>query len=320
MNNAKVNGFLIQHNETDYEFLKRLYNIRGVHLYVDDRKKNMCHLQIGVKRKIGKISLDSNNIRTCKRVLYEHYEEIELCSDKIFEVGAELEVFRNTYTIVSRIIESKYESLEITYKCVRENHKMENSYKENAYSLGLAKVVDNVSEDNLGKIQVEFLDYDNEMCETKIWIDFLSPLTEKGGGIVTVPDVGEVVEVLMRNGECLAIGCVRKTELDEKIQDINKRYILSRQCCLTIDEQNVNIDVGKNKISVADELIEIANEKFDILIKEDQCKIGFDDSRIVLEQDRIQSIGKSKVEMKADNIEMEGKNSVQVKTRSFDVG
>lgn len=320
LGNEKIKGFMVQHNETDYEFLKRLYNRAGFHLFADARKRNLCLLEIGTKRKIGKASVDSNDIKTFKRTIYGSYEEIELCSAKIFEVGSELEVFKGVYTIISRTIESKYEDLRATYKGIKVTGKAENSYREKSYSLGIAKVADNAAEDHLGKIQVEFVDYDNEMSDKKIWIDYLSPLTEKGGGIITVPDIDEFVEVIMRNGECLAMGCVRRNELDEAVQDINKRYILSRKCCLTADEQNITVVVNKNKINITDDMIEISNGQFEIIIKEDQCKIGFDDSRIVLERDRIQSIGKRKLEMQSGDIEMEGRNSVKVKTSSFDVG
>lgn len=320
LDNEKVTGILIQHNETDYEFLKRIYSQRNVHLYVNDRKRTVCSVEIGEKRRTNRNSLDSTDIVKIERTLFENYEEIEVCSEKIFEVGSELDVFGNNYIIISRNIESKYEKAEATYKLIGENREIKNNCVGTTYSLGLAKVVDNASEDYLGRIQVEFIDYENEMCDEKIWIDYLSALTEKGGGIVTIPDIDEIVEVIFRNGECIAIGCVRKTELDELVQDISKRYVLSRNCNITIDEKNINVDVDKNKINITDEMVEISNEQFEIIIKEEQCKIGFGDSRIVLEKDRIQSIGKSKIEIQAGNIEVEGKSSVKVKTKSFDVG
>lgn len=320
LGDEKIPGILVQNNETDFEFLRRLYNKKGVHLIVDATKKTSCLLKIGEKKESSVNSLETVDILKLERVIYEGREEINLITSSVFDVGTELEVQGNRYYIISRNIESRYEKTEINYRGIYKGKVFEDVMKEKSYLLGLAKVTDNGSEDNLGKIQVEFIDYDNEMSDDKIWIDYISPLTEKKGGFVTVPDIDEVVEIIMRNEECVAIGCVRTCELDGNIQDISKRYLVSRGCNLTIDEKNICMEVDKNKINITDELIDIANEKFEIVIKDEQCKIGFEDSRIVIEMNRIQSVGKNDIEVKAKNIKFEGNSKVEVKTKSFDVG
>ena len=85
LSDEKIPDFMIQHNETDYGFLKRIYNRLGMHLYVDDKKQTVCSLEIGVKRRLGMNSIDSEDIKRWERTVYEGYEEAEMCTDQIFE-------------------------------------------------------------------------------------------------------------------------------------------------------------------------------------------------------------------------------------------
>ena len=124
----------------------------------------------------------------------------------------------------------------------------------------------------------------------------------------------------MNDKECIAIGCIRKTPLSENLRDIDKRYFLSRNCSFKIDNDNLDVEIGNNKVNITKDVMAVANEKFDVIIKGDQCKIGFDNSKILLVEDKIQHIGKNSVEIKTGELTIVGKNSVEIKTKSFDVG
>lgn len=315
---TKISEILIQNNETDFEFLKRIYANSNKDIYIDARKKTVCCLNVGNLKKNDFLTI--KDLKEYEQTIYEKSEEVRVVTEKLFEVGTNLEFLGEKYTVVSRKIVSKYEYFAITYLLLREIDNDVLDYQNKVIDLGLAKVVENHCDDDLGKIQVEFLEYDNEMSDKKVWIDYTSPLTEKSGGMVLIPDIGEYVEVLMNEKRCVAIGCVRKTPLAEEIRDIDKRYLLSRNCSFKIDNDDLDIEIGNNKINVTKDIMTLANDKFDITIKADQCKVGFDDSRIVFVEDKIQSIGKNKVEIETGELTIVGKNSVEIKTKSFDVG
>lgn len=320
IHDEKIEGILIQHKETDFEFLKRIYQEKGCFLFLDNHKKSGCIIEIGEKKKTGIEWLKSKDIIRFEQTIYENKKRAVITTKRIFDAGSEIYVFGTAYVICARTIDGRGDTLEIEYELEEPGCSEYSNTQDHLIRFGQAKVTCSASEDHLGKIQVEFLGYDNVMTDEKIWLDYLSPLTEKEGGIAAVPDEGEIVEVLMGQSECIAVGCVRRTELDERIQDLSKRSMLVRGCLVRISENKAEIEAGSGRVCISDKILHISNEKFEILIKENQCKIGFDESQIVLEDDCIQLDGKKKLEMKTNLFEIEGTKAVKVKTKSFDVG
>lgn len=316
----KIDDILVQYNETDFDFIKRIYNKKGCRLFVHNSKKSAACIKIGIGQKIEKVLIDEKDIITFEQTVLQDNEYVKISTDKIFDVGSQVEVSGGTYWIIKRDIEARYEKTQAAYTLVKDINNHDDTTKAQAVSLGLAKVTADSSEDCLGKIQVEFLDFENVMSDKKIWIDYLSPLTEKGGGIIAIPDEGEIVEVFIRQGGCIAIGCVRQNEFDEQVKNVSKRSMLIKNCLFTVDEKALEVTVDKNAISITDEIMTVSNDKFEIIIKDNQCKIGFDDSRVVFEENGIQGVSKNKVEIKTKQLEIESSSSVKIKTNSFDVG
>lgn len=310
---------IVQRNETDFMFLKNFYNKRGKHLIVEAGNRKICKILIGNKRENKKEYLEKEEIIKLEVSLEKNKQEIFFSTQKILELGSEIDVFGKLYIVSYKRIENIGDETIIYYRgfSIKEDEIEE---KKEDYMLGLAEVVSNKSPDKLGKIQVKFLEYENELCEELNWIDYLSPLTEKENGFVMLPDIGEKVEVLMRNRECLALGCVRKMELEEKLQDFSKRYFSSRGCEITVEDKSLMMEVEKNKLYLTGELIRLSNEDITILVAEKQCEIGMKDSRFAIVDGKIQAIAKNDMEIKTKNIKMIAESEVKVKTNSFDIG
>lgn len=319
INDEQIENILLQHNETDFEFLRRIFQSKKQDIYIVNNRKSCCSVEIVEKRNFIKETIAESDIVRFSQEKYENYERVKICTYKLFEVGAYVEVFGTTYQVESREIINEYEKNEIQYSLIIIVEQKNNPLLD-SFNLGLAKVVNNSSDDHLGKIQVEFLEYEDAMGEEKIWIDYLSPLTEKGGGFIALPDQNEVVEVIYRNNKCVAIGCVRVTELDEHIQDTNKRYFCSRGCSITTDDKYIDILVDKNNIRITESEMSLSNGKFDVVISEEQCKIGYENTKILMDKDTFQILGKAEIDMQSNNINLEGRNSVKAKTKSFDIG
>lgn len=316
----KVNMILVQNGETNYEYIKRLCKEHGLHMFEDNTKKSSCTIIIGNKKNKTVNSVSEDQIKICTYKYYKNYEEVSIVLDRIFDVGSNIEIYGTSYLIYSRTIINRFEKIEVEYFLT--NQKMENEKKKQSelVSLGLAKVVNNASEDNTGKIQVEFEEYANELSDEKIWIDYITPLTEKAGGLVLIPDIDEYVDVLYSNNQCVAIGCIRRTELAEQIRDVNIRSLLSRNCKLTVDNDDINIDVENNKVQINKDFVTITNEKYELIIKDNQCKIGFEKGHIVIEEEDIQILGGSKLEVLASNVNIKADSAMKIKTSNFDVG
>lgn len=316
----KVNAVLVQNEETNFEFIKKICKEQGYRMFVDNTKKSSCEIIIGHVKDKSVNSISSEEIKNCCYIYHKDYEEVVIVTDKIFEVGSKIEIFGTIYLIYNRTITSKFETNEVKYLLTNQTNEKNNEKQNEVLSLGLAKVVNNASEDHLGRIQVEFEDYDNELSDKKTWIDYITPLTEKKGGLVLLPDKDEYVEIIFRNNQCIAIGCIRRNELDEQIQDVNIRSFLTRNCKLMIADDEVNIDVEKNKVQINKEFVAITNDKYELIIKDKQCKIGFEKGNVVIEEDCIQLLGGSKLEVQANNVNIKADNAMKIKTGSFDVG
>lgn len=315
-----IGDVLIQHNETDFEFLRKIFNKKNQNMYILNNKKNQCTIEIAQKRNIYNIPISEQEIHRFKQTRCSKYEIVEFSTKVWVELGSMVEIFRKRYRIIARKSVTENEVEEIYYTAIQyfKTNIMSDVFE--SYSIGLAKVVDNVSEEHMGKIQVEFLEYEDAMPDEKIWIDYMSPLTDKDGGIIALPDKGEIVEVFYRNKQCIAIGCIRKVGINENYQNLNNRYYVSRGCIISNGDRSIEIMVGKKHIKISDTDIKLSNEEFDVSINEELCKIGYENTKILLNKDILQILSSKKVDIKTGEINLAGENVVKAKTRSFDIG
>lgn len=316
----QINDVLIQHNETDFEFLCRVFKEKHQDIYIINNKRNRCSIEIGENKKTNSVSISEEDIHTIKHRKYKKYEIIELSTKLLFEIGSLIEVYGNTYKVVARKFVTEYEVEEIYYSLIKIFENNEVVEDLNSFSLGLAKVINNFSEDHMGKIQVEFLNYEDVMADERIWIDYMSPLTDKGGGIIILPDKDETVEVIYRNNVCIAIGCIRNVIIDKSYQDINKRYYVSRNCVFTNSDNSIEFLIDKNNIKITDKDIILSNGEFNVFINGEQCKIGYKNAKVLLNKDVLQILVNNTIDIKSEEINIAGENTVKVKTKSFDVG
>ena len=319
--NKTIEHIVVQNKEDDFAFLKRFAAMQDCVWYIDTKNRSRCSMKM-CSRKKGNAhhSVKVSKVQSMEVEYAPNNELVQVVTTELFDIGSAVELYGKEYIVASREIIQKYEDIKITYQFVQKLATQEEEVWNDEFNMGLANVVSNCDETHFGQIQVDLVEYENCLTDNRVWIDYVTPLSENDGGIVVIPDAGEQVEIIFRNGVCIALGCVRKKKINETIQNVNNRSFLIRGCNCIISENDLQFNIGSNNCRITDQSIELCNDKIRIAMNENQCMIGFDDSRIIIENNTIQLVGKNKIESKSKNTEITGDTSVKIKTKAFDVG
>lgn len=188
------------------------------------------------------------------------------------------------------------------------------------FYVGLAKVVKNEDPENLGRIQAEFLDFEDSLPSDRTWITYLCTFTEDSGGVIFIPDAGETIHVFVENGICYADGCVRKTAINDQLQNIKNRTICVRNKLFKFSDEQIELTGFGYNIEVNEKGLYVSGETIKIDAEEDKVRVRCGDSRITMDKNSIDFQSKSEAVIKADRIRLDGSSKISAKTSSFDVG
>ncbi len=322
--NEKIEEIIVQHGETDFSFLRRISAEHGCVLFINTKNRSRCRVETGSASSISDGAEKAAEDDSVWEYSIDYCREggiAEITTDQFYDVGSRLNVMNGRYTVVSRTIIQKWDDLEIRYRLAGNIASVLPQVTPRlSLNMGLGTITDNDSKDGRGRLQVDFMDYENVPGNRRTWIEYISPLTEESGGFVMIPDKGEKVEILYRNGRCAAVGCVREKELEEQLRDVGKRYLYIRNCSLVIDDKSVLLTTGNNKCEINEEMIRLYNDKMNVLIKDDRCMVGCDSTKVVMDQSKVQISGSGQITGESGSIELKGSSGVRIKTASFDVG
>lgn len=208
-NEEKIEHFIIQYNETSWEFLKRMASRFNVPLIVEDISDELV-IYIGTpdKENIGNLTDFVYNIKkdtNLYRKTIENYNEqsfesdfiyYEIISDKIFEIGNRV-TFKNMPLYVNEVhICIKDGILKNRYKMTLKSGFHVNKIKNNNI-IGLsldATVIETESDDVkvMFDIDIESKNVQQEYCKFKYSTFYTS---DNGGGFYCMPEIGEKVRI-----------------------------------------------------------------------------------------------------------------------------
>ena len=174
-----------------------------------------------------------------------------------------------------------------------------------------AKILKNKDEKNLGRVQVQVIDAEDEDKE-KIWLPYRTPYAGKNGGIVFLPDENDLAELIFTNGEFFVCSAIRENPLQKECQNVSDKYIGNNtEQRIFWKEKSLEIMSFENKIYLDKNKIELTAGENKILMDENGISIQTPKNKI--------SMNGNGIEMNsAAPLKVEGKDIV-VQAKSGDV-
>lgn len=278
---------IIQNNETDFEFVSRIAEEYDCKVFVCADERGVC--EIIVSESLSKTKqLDTEKVIMFNAEISKHRDVLDIEYPEYMELGTTAVLNGDDYVVVFSRAIRKDDNTGFFYRLERIKSKTDAEiYPTNLISVGKAKVTDNKDPDNLGRIQVEFLEMEDALNDSKIWIKYINTFTADSGGIIMIPDANEYVEVLYQNNECFAYGCVREKEIAEKVKNPDDKSILLFDRILCSKKDAVTFEAGAFSGELKDKEVYFKNDNCSIKMNSDNLTVENKNSTIQIDGKRV---------------------------------
>ncbi len=321
--NENIDGILIQDNVSDYDFLKAtaaladcgLWEI-GKKLLVGSKNTNSRKIKYNYEdRTNSALNIKSIFSQNCSTVKFESLIFYQNGTVVTFENGNFDEDLSLNHIPTDEFIITKIEvyhsNMETKFKyTAMQKPDFSNDLFE-GFMLTKAKVIKNTDNESLGRIQTEFLDYEDksENKDKNYMMQCMTPYTGQfGGGIVFIPDENDTVIVGVQNRIPYVMGRIREQKLKDKCSETaNKTIMIGENRYLQFDKNdNIFIENTDNvSVKLTGEEIFIKNtDDVSLKITGDEILIkDTDDTLIKLTKNDITaSRKKSAITLKDDKL------------------
>lgn len=312
-NQLEIKPVIVQDNETDWTFVKRLASAYGKYVFPGEKP------WVGEPADSG-LSIADEDIITMRNSMNIKQSSIECLLKKKLEFGKRVSFAGKKYWVDSIIYKMEREEFFYTYHLIEEQNDNAEYVEHKPYYL-IATVKDNNDPDKKGRVKVEFKEpYEDAMKDASIWIDCNSLYASKDTGIVAIPSVDDTVLVNIYNGVCRVESVSRTDAYNEKYTDCNTKYLIfDKDTYMSFNGENFIFDNSKLKL-------EISKEKANLSFG-DKLRFQISDNLLKLETDKTQMEfasevkistkglcfdGGSKIETSASSVVIKGKSGVSI--------
>ena len=280
----------LQNQEANFAFIKRIAENVDIPLWVEDIKNGKGCIVLSEAISDSLYDIDTDDILRYKvSKLKKGQRNITITLKKYLPFGSKVRIPQESgeFVINDLQIDLVHEVYEFSYQL-----KPYVPWKYNAVNMPhLEKTVylkgtvqNNKDEKNMGRIQVSF-DKDDvqDMDKERKWIPYQSPYTGIGGGIVFLPDVGDIVSVVFSNEEIYATATIREKVLVDECRNVDEKYIgnntkqriffrekalklASGEHTILLDDEKIELAVGESKITLTKEKITLQQRKTELLL------------------------------------------------------
>lgn len=286
---------IVQQEETDFAFAVRMAESYGGSVLINDTDQKAC-ITIGKNSGIARKDLNPQETILYHMEVDQKKECLHITSREYLELGQETVYEGQNYVAASVDVLFQDDMAHFHYVLERELGQPSHADYFTGW-LGRARVINTKDPENYGRIQVEFLEYEDSASENRIWIPYLPVLTEKEQGMVLIPGIDEIVSVFCQNGICYANGCIRETKIKDRISDVDNRTLMFGDKCFSFEKEKLSMEAFDNKIVLMEKEIQIYSKDSAISLNYSEIEVKEGGSKINVEDGKI-----------------------SVKTKSFDIG
>ncbi|MFI3211155.1 MAG: phage baseplate assembly protein V [Peptostreptococcaceae bacterium] len=331
--NISEKNIITQIDKSNFEFLKDLSNRFNLPIWVLD---NNIIMKKSINEKIHKINEDL--ITSTMHYSSEDYNNIEIVSKELIEIGTKVSYENKEYIITSSNYEYKFGHMLYTYIL---NSKIDFKYRVDKHDLKeVLKVVEGVVDDNkdpekLGRLKIsfekdKFIEIDSTDKEDRVWCHFRSQYSMFKGqaGISFIPEIGDLVEVYIYEDELVIGNVIRKTIIDDSIDESNEKFIRDKyNNYIRLNENGINIYNNNSKLSVENDFVEFKHNNTTGKLNDEFIELKIGDSTLRLENNSIKlKVNNSELKLtnneaiiKAIKIELNGDSSINLKSKNIDI-
>ena len=312
---------ILQNQETNFNFIKRLADKFNVRLWVEDTSEP-CAIKLDDCLAKGARTIEQERILSIRRVKEGKRERNFFTSRTCFQFGGVVKFESKSggageFVIVGLKVWLEHESFIFRYELeeLAQEPTTQDESPTLAKSVKLrAKVTNTKDLKNLGRIQVKFEEPGVEDMDEKnpLWIPYRSPYFGQAGGIVFLPDKGDAVEIFFINEELYAVTAFRESALPQECMKVEEKYIGNNfKQRIFWREKSLEFFSDKHKIIMNDKGIELTVGDNSIFLTEQGILLKTKDSKVSLSKDAAAQIG-GKAEVKAASAELNATGKVKV--------
>lgn len=306
--NDVVEEIILQHNMDDFSFLVYIASLCGTRVWVNESG------EVSFGAPGTKYTFDSQEHNRSLAVLNKKLtvKKNGRCLDietlQQLPNGAVISLEQRDYTVCGVRVFERYDETRFHY--TGHTNPYPEPQKTNSVLITRARVTAQNDPDNLGRIQVQFLDFEDNDSD-KTWIPVLTPFIGKNkGGIVMVPDEGDEVIIVVSEGNAFVMNSIRKDELPDNCQDISKKHIAIKDSIATLSEESISLTNQQSIIQIDDKSISVSQNKSTITVEADSIESESGKSVLVLKDSQMKlENGDSSMELQNGETVIEGGSS-----------
>ncbi len=304
-----ISSLVFQVEETNFEFIKRIAKEINAYVFVEDLSYGAPYLEISRQRAGQEKQIPLKHVKqyTCKRGI--NGEEVSIALEEFLELGQPVSLEGKSYVVTQVEIEMQRDVYKKHYKLSEKDYTVMQKIESIAYEFE-AKVVANKDSEGLGRLQLDFQlgKVEEKESTNRVWIPYMTPYAAATGGIVFLPEVGDIVRVQVMGEYVVATGMVRKEAVPKEFSKAQNKYIVSplgRSIALT--EEGIILQTKGSEMCLSDEgiTLKVGNNK--VLLNEKIC---------LVEAEGIELVAKGKMKIKADSDVSVSAGTVKIKGSS----
>lgn len=281
--------FLVQYRETNMHFLCRVAQALGTHVWIRDTFPDHVAFLIGPRAAESCTPLPWEQLRSYAVHHVKPRRTAEICVEAYLELGTRVRLGdeTTTYVITCAVIEKKEETFYGTYALEEEKEEKAPELHlpvERALTLRATVTAVNAKGGEPvqhGCVQLNFLDGVDDVGSA--WVPYRTPYAGKAGGIVFLPEPGDVVEVTFAGEQAFVASELRTQPLQKEYGQPADKYIGNNfEQRILWKKDALELRSKTSSIIVKEKSIALTTGKTSITLDEKGIYLQYDDHAVTL--------------------------------------